>query len=79
LIVAVGRNDLCPCGSGKKYKKCHGAEHCRRERGNRLTGDENLVRHGYAAAWLSVWEVQEVRRGTGRATGLEPATSSLVR
>jgi len=20
----VGRNDLCPCGSGKKYKKCHG-------------------------------------------------------
>ncbi|MDR0303589.1 MAG: preprotein translocase subunit SecA [Chitinispirillales bacterium] len=22
----VGRNDLCPCGSGKKYKKCHGSE-----------------------------------------------------
>lgn len=22
----IGRNDLCPCGSGKKYKKCHGAE-----------------------------------------------------
>ena len=21
----VGRNDLCPCGSGKKFKKCHGA------------------------------------------------------
>jgi hypothetical protein len=21
----VGRNDRCPCGSGKKYKKCHGA------------------------------------------------------
>jgi preprotein translocase subunit SecA len=21
---AVGRNDPCPCGSGKKYKKCHG-------------------------------------------------------
>ena len=20
----VGRNDLCPCGSGKKYKRCHG-------------------------------------------------------
>ncbi len=19
-----GRNDLCSCGSGKKYKKCHG-------------------------------------------------------
>ncbi|CAM3530575.1 preprotein translocase subunit SecA [Marinicrinis lubricantis] len=22
----VGRNDLCPCGSGKKYKQCHGAQ-----------------------------------------------------
>jgi len=21
----TGRNDPCPCGSGKKYKKCHGA------------------------------------------------------
>jgi preprotein translocase subunit SecA len=23
--IQVGRNDPCPCGSGKKYKKCHGA------------------------------------------------------
>ncbi|SER64487.1 preprotein translocase subunit SecA [Psychrobacillus sp. OK032] len=22
--VAVGRNDICPCGSGKKFKNCHG-------------------------------------------------------
>ena len=21
----IGRNDPCPCGSGKKYKKCHGS------------------------------------------------------
>nr|PZN67334.1 MAG: hypothetical protein DIU58_03640 [Sphaerobacter thermophilus] len=21
----MGRNDPCPCGSGKKYKNCHGA------------------------------------------------------
>jgi preprotein translocase subunit SecA len=24
-VAKVGRNDPCPCGSGKKYKKCHGA------------------------------------------------------
>jgi preprotein translocase subunit SecA len=24
-VNKIGRNDLCPCGSGKKYKKCHGA------------------------------------------------------
>ncbi|MBK7716224.1 MAG: preprotein translocase subunit SecA [Gemmatimonadetes bacterium] len=23
-VAEVGRNDPCPCGSGKKYKKCHG-------------------------------------------------------
>ncbi len=23
--MSVGRNDTCPCGSGKKFKKCHGA------------------------------------------------------
>lgn len=22
-IMKVGRNDLCPCGSGMKFKKCH--------------------------------------------------------
>ncbi len=24
-VGKIGRNDACPCGSGKKYKKCHGA------------------------------------------------------
>jgi hypothetical protein len=23
LDTKVGRNDLCPCGSGKKFKECH--------------------------------------------------------
>ena len=32
----VGRNDPCPCGSGKKYKKCHGAA---TSGGNRGGGD----------------------------------------
>jgi preprotein translocase subunit SecA len=25
-VVKIGRNDPCPCGSGKKYKSCHGKE-----------------------------------------------------
>jgi preprotein translocase subunit SecA len=25
-VPKVGRNEPCPCGSGKKYKKCHGGE-----------------------------------------------------
>ena len=27
MTRGVGRNDMCPCGSGRKYKKCHGARH----------------------------------------------------
>jgi len=23
--AGVGRNDMCPCDSGKKFKRCHGA------------------------------------------------------
>lgn len=26
LFKGVGRNELCPCGSGKKFKKCHGKD-----------------------------------------------------
>ena len=24
-IQKIGRNDPCPCGSGKKFKRCHGS------------------------------------------------------
>jgi tetratricopeptide (TPR) repeat protein len=40
-MAKVGRNDLCPCGSGKKYKKC-----C-------LSKDEEAHRQASAAAALS--------------------------
>ncbi|WP_227658808.1 SEC-C metal-binding domain-containing protein [Streptococcus pseudopneumoniae] len=23
-LSQIGRNELCPCGSGKKFKNCHG-------------------------------------------------------
>ena len=30
-MVKIGRNDPCPCGSGKKYKQCHGRTMMMRE------------------------------------------------
>jgi hypothetical protein len=41
--MPIGRNDPCPCGSGKKYKLCHGpvdAEREQRERRLGLVADE---------------------------------------
>jgi hypothetical protein len=26
MVKRVGRNDPCTCGSGRKYKKCHGLQ-----------------------------------------------------
>jgi uncharacterized protein YecA (UPF0149 family) len=30
-LAKAGRNDLCPCGSGKKFKWCHGAQAAKQE------------------------------------------------
>jgi SEC-C motif len=32
----TGRNDLCHCGSGRKYKKCHGARESSAARGRMM-------------------------------------------
>ena len=34
MATTVGRNDLCHCGSGKKFKKCHGPKEEQRSRGS---------------------------------------------
>jgi len=39
-----GRNELCPCGSGKKYKLCHGPLDDAGEPGDELvSSDEEVV------------------------------------
>ena len=41
LTEKLGRNDLCPCGSGKRFKKCCLASGCFRRREPRLLHSEN--------------------------------------
>lgn len=43
LKKKIGRNDECPCGSQKKYKKCCGA-HQRQDKSNRKLPDLSLVK-----------------------------------
>ena len=45
-MAKPGRNDLCPCGSGKKYKKCHEAQ----ERGGGAQGRVLMILVGLAVA-----------------------------
>jgi len=35
-MAKTGRNDLCHCGSGRKYKKCHGAKDTPAARGRMM-------------------------------------------
>lgn len=53
--MKIGRNDLCPCGSGKKYKKCHlqleeVEDQSLDESTIPLAGKDSL---GYLVGWLS--------------------------
>jgi tetratricopeptide (TPR) repeat protein len=58
----IGRNDPCPCGSGKKYKKC--CLTLERQIGSLLNGEDLL---GYASLWIlsKKWindEFQEIKK-----------------
>ena len=57
-VVRIGRNEPCPCGSGKKYKGCHASEGeaflqklARQEEKQRL--EEELREAG--APWYERW------------------------
>ena len=62
----VGRNDPCPCGSGKKYKKCHGAPRSARPRpATRLWKPET---HRQSFSWA---------RSTSSPTSPPPSHSTM--
>ena len=44
----IGRNEPCPCGSGKKYKRCHGGTHSQNATTNVApSAYQPLAAHGY--------------------------------
>ena len=51
MTQKVGRNDACPCGSGRKYKKCHGnSDNEARERARFGTFGSNPIRESLTQA-----------------------------
>lgn len=49
-LRSAGRNDPCPCGSGKKYKKCHLAQDQQAEHAAMLKADSSARAEAAAAA-----------------------------
>ena len=63
-MAKTGRNDLCSCGSGKKFKKCHGVKTTSDRQGKLLM----IVVGGAVVAALAAMAAQVTteRRGDGR-------------
>jgi hypothetical protein len=70
-MAKPGRNDLCPCGSGKKYKKCHE----RQERGSATQGRMLMLLVGAAVAAAIVAGIASFtgQRGAGNVRVWDPA------
>ena len=63
----VGRNEPCPCGSGKKHKKCHGsvAKREARDRAFALAAAQRVIPSTYqplAAHGCAPWQLDEMLR-----------------
>ena len=67
----VGRNDLCPCGSGKKYKRCCRAKDEQQRLENRQPSVANL-RDAFRAM------AQEAGLSLGEADGLAERVLALI-
>ena len=63
-MAKTGRNDLCPCGSGKKYKKCHE----RQERGGAAKSRMLMIVVGGAVVAAIVAGIASFT-GAGRTSG----------
>lgn len=59
--MKTGRNDVCPCGSGKKYKKCH-------EREQRDGGSQSRVLMLLVGAAVAAAVVAGVASFTGKGS-----------
>ena len=71
----IGRNDPCPCGSGTKFKKCHGAHprgRGRRRFGRRRTAAARVTRRAGNSG-------RKGRQGAGQISALVPDACVSVR
>jgi len=56
--MPVGRNDPCPCGSGRKYKKCHGAVIAIAAAPARVCGECTACCDGWVAGVVEGYEMK---------------------
>lgn len=60
-MAKTGRNDLCHCGSGRKYKKCHGTKETPAARGRVML----ILVGGAVVAAILVGVASFTTQGTG--------------
>lgn len=75
-LTSTGRNDSCPCGSGKKYKKCHLAED-EKQRTAALTALEEAAKA--KAEEKAAEEAAEVEAADGDKADAAPAKGAAAK
>ena len=68
----VGRNDACPCGSGKKYKTCHGIKAMVSTQRNKTFWMIGVLIALFISAIYGLFNKSE-ERGSTRPEGQAPA------
>ena len=66
-FAEIGRNQLCPCGSGKKYKRCHGAPGGPTGLTARITGSTRVTSRASGRRTSGAPRPRSRRRRTGRS------------
>src|SRR6266851_5171486 len=72
-IPAAGRNSPCPCGSGKRYKECHGAIGAAREGAPVLVTTSLPARRSLYRAPGSEWSHLSVEQQDEMGAAMEAA------
>src|SRR5438105_4603948 len=66
MMRKIGRNERCPCGSGQKYKRCHGAVRPMNPQSRRMSPEEMREMQQFLEQTRAADIERERQHGRGR-------------
>ena len=76
--MTTRRNEACPCGSGKKYKRCHGAANVQSLASRIVTGEPSVAELLQDARQQQSAGIDEINRAVIEIDGMTQQNATLV-